>query len=260
MNRIVIFFMIIAVVVSSLVFYFHVKLFYKMQQNEDKVAFAERILKETQEAKVFIEKNLMEKESVVSGSKLELDTEKTKSVEISKKLSDKVNELLVVKDELRKTRKELERYIKESDEDKANKEKLIAENEGLKKQVEGVEARIEKLKTAGSDSSDMPAISKPREQDSETDSSQEPVSKKQQGKILMINKDYNFILVDLGLVDGLNQSQILSVIREDTSIADVRIEKVYEKMASAVVMSGTVGIDGLLEGDVVIRQELVVSS
>ena len=112
MNRIVIFFMIIAVVVSSLVFYFHVKLFYKMQQNEDKVAFAERILKETQEAKVFIEKNLMEKESVVSGSKLELDTEKTKSVEISKKLSDKVNELLVVKDELRKTRKELERYIK----------------------------------------------------------------------------------------------------------------------------------------------------
>ena len=106
----------------------------------------------------------------------------------------------------------------------------------------------------------MPAISMPREQVSETVSSQEPVSKKQQGKILMINKDYNFILVDLGLVDGLNQSQILSVIREDTSIADVRIENVYEKMASAVVMSGTVGIDGLLEGDVVIRQELVVSS
>lgn len=54
-----------------------------------------------------------------------------------------------------------------------------------------------------------------------------------EGKILVINKDYNFAVINLGLKNGLAAGDVFSVYRGGKYIGDVKVEKLHESMAAA---------------------------
>ena len=73
-----------------------------------------------------------------------------------------------------------------------------------------------------------------------------------EGKILVVNKDYNFIVINVGSKDGVAINDTFSVFHNDKYIGDVKVNKVHDSMAAAdFVTSGLQ--DMISENDKVVR-------
>lgn len=71
------------------------------------------------------------------------------------------------------------------------------------------------------------------------------------GKILVVNKEYNFAVVDLGKKDGVAVDSIFSVYHNNSYVGDIKVEKVQETMSAAGFVSAAIK-DRINEGDTVI--------
>lgn len=74
-----------------------------------------------------------------------------------------------------------------------------------------------------------------------------------EGKVLVVNKDYNFIVINLGNKDGINLGDVFSVYHGNKFIGDVKVEKLHEAMAAAGFMTAETK-DKVGEGDKVISK------
>ena len=72
-----------------------------------------------------------------------------------------------------------------------------------------------------------------------------------EGKVLVVNKDYNFAVINLGSKDGVNIGQVFSVLHNDNFIGDIKIEKVHDSMSAAGFLSADIK-DNINEGDKVV--------
>ena len=54
-----------------------------------------------------------------------------------------------------------------------------------------------------------------------------------EGKVLVINKDYNFAVINLGSKDGVAIGEIFSVYHSNKKIGDIKVEKIHDSMAAA---------------------------
>lgn len=79
------------------------------------------------------------------------------------------------------------------------------------------------------------------------------VSAELEGKILVVNKDYNFVVINLGSKDGINIANEFSVYHDTKYIGDVKVEKVHESMAAADFISADMK-GKISEGDKVVRK------
>jgi len=73
------------------------------------------------------------------------------------------------------------------------------------------------------------------------------------GKVLVLNKEYNFAVINLGSADGVNIGDIFSVYHNNNYIGDVKIEKVHDSMSAAGFASTAIK-DSISEGDKVTQQ------
>jgi len=74
-----------------------------------------------------------------------------------------------------------------------------------------------------------------------------------EGKVLVVNKDYNFIVMNLGSKDGVRVGDIFSIYRNNKNIGDVRVEKIHDSMAAADFLIKDMK-DQVREGDVVVEK------
>jgi len=56
------------------------------------------------------------------------------------------------------------------------------------------------------------------------------------GKVLALDKEHNFVVIDLGSESNLELGDILSVYRNEQFIAKVQIEKIEEKTSATVIL------------------------
>ncbi len=56
------------------------------------------------------------------------------------------------------------------------------------------------------------------------------------GNVLLVNRQYNFIVISLGSRQGLNLDNILTVQHNGTEIAKARVEKLYDDYAAAYIV------------------------
>lgn len=56
------------------------------------------------------------------------------------------------------------------------------------------------------------------------------------GNVLLVNRQYNFIVINLGSRQGLNLDNILAVQHNGTEIAKVRVEKLYDDYSAAYIV------------------------
>jgi vacuolar-type H+-ATPase subunit I/STV1 len=73
----------------------------------------------------------------------------------------------------------------------------------------------------------------------------------QEGKVLVVNKDYNFAVISLGSEDGVSIGNVFSVYRNNKYVGDVKVEKVHDSMAAAAFTSPDLK-EKVLEGDKVL--------
>lgn len=74
-----------------------------------------------------------------------------------------------------------------------------------------------------------------------------------EGKILVVNRDYNFAVINLGSKDGVDTGNIFSVYHNNKYIGDIKIEKVHDSMAAADFVSSQMK-DKVNEGDKVVQK------
>lgn len=74
-----------------------------------------------------------------------------------------------------------------------------------------------------------------------------------EGKVLVVNKDYNFVVINLGSKDGVGVGDIFSLYHNEKQIGDVKVEKIHEAMSAADFISASTK-DLVTEGDRVVQK------
>ena len=58
-----------------------------------------------------------------------------------------------------------------------------------------------------------------------------------EGKVLVVNREFNFVVVNLGSKSGTKVGNRLTVFRGDKTLGTAQVEKLYENMAAATIMT-----------------------
>jgi len=69
------------------------------------------------------------------------------------------------------------------------------------------------------------------------------------GKVLVVNREFQFVVVDLGKKDGIRVGDEFRIYQDSEGIAKVQVEKVYETMATATILVGS-DLDAIAEDNI----------
>jgi TolA-binding protein len=75
-----------------------------------------------------------------------------------------------------------------------------------------------------------------------------PAAIKLEGRVLVVNKDYNFAVINLGNKDGVTSGAVFSVFHNNKEAGQVKVEKVHDAMSAAGFASPEMK-DRVFEGD-----------
>jgi hypothetical protein len=56
------------------------------------------------------------------------------------------------------------------------------------------------------------------------------------GKVLTVNRKFNFVVINQGLQEGLKMGDKLKVLKQGNEVATVQIEKLYDKFSAATLV------------------------
>ena len=82
---------------------------------------------------------------------------------------------------------------------------------------------------------------------------EEAITSYLEGKILVVNKDYNFVVINLGSKDGVNAGDAFALYHNNKYIGDIKVEKIHESMSAADFTSASIK-DVVSEGDRVVQK------
>jgi len=181
---------------------------------------------------------LQEAKAQITALGKDLEQEKSARLEASNKLEQFKADL-----EQQKTlRKNIENSL---DRAHADGNKLNEEIKIIKQQKEELEAKIKDLETGASEVQLGKVVvnSEPAAADLQGKNPPVPlkagkksevaVAKNLEGKVMVVNKEYNFVVINLGSKDGINTGDLFSVYHGGKIVGEVKVEKVHESMSAA---------------------------
>lgn len=217
-----------------------------------KRVFAEQQLEEALKAKTELEKEkteLTEAKSQLEAKKQELEGQVTSLTTQAQQLS---NDLASEKRASAAARDELTAARRQADEAKGRleserREKLAMADElarakqdakriqddltQLRQAKEALERRVKEMMASGA-TSDTIVVTPP--------SAGAPAAPSaggaSEGSVLVVNREFNFIVVNLGSRDGIKAGQFLQVWRAGKPLGQVQVERVYENMSAANIL------------------------
>ena len=116
-------------------------------------------------------------------------------------------------------------------------------------QAQGVELGTIVVGPEGSSVSGQAASSLSVEQPKE-----KAVTSSLEGKVLVVNKDYNFAVINLGSKDGVNAGDVFSLYHNNKYIGDIKVEKIHESMSAADFITSASTKGAVSEGDRVVQK------
>ncbi len=145
----------------------------------------------------------------------------------------------------RRAKDELAQNLAEKEKDV---ERLNSSLEGSKREVEGLTASIDKLKEENKViQEELAQIRFAKEQLEEN--MQELVAGgvglkpvvvrpkgEIEGQVLVVNKEFNFVVTNLGRRSTIEPGMILTIVRNSNTIGKIKVEDVYDNMSSAVIL------------------------
>lgn len=239
----------------------------KLEEINTKQRITEAKVKESERFIADLQQKLQDAKSQIDALTNDMQQEKSARQEALAK-----SELLRTDLEQQKTlRSDLERKLTQAQDEvrktQAQLSVLQSQKEILESKVKEIEAKgqgveLGKIVVSPEQTANEPKRAKAKEskKKKKTKSTVQPAKENilpsvqgLEGKVLVVNKDYNFVVIGLGSKDGLALGDIFSVYHNNKYIGDVRIEKVHDSMAAA----GFVEIDikdKISEGDKVIQK------
>lgn len=77
-----------------------------------------------------------------------------------------------------------------------------------------------------------------------------PSGAEAKGKIMIIDREYDFVIISLGKRDGVVMNQEFQVVRGDQTLGRIKVEQVHDELSAAAILPDS-RKDDIREGDVV---------
>ncbi len=175
-------------------------------------------------------------------SAIEKSKEELSSLKASKAKAEA--ELKVAKDTLHSVQEQLAAI------EKAKESSLQKPKEEAKQESKPQDVQLEKIVVASSGSSRAATAASPQIQSApEQASTQTPV----EGKVLVVNKEYDFVVVSIGQKDNIAVSDALEVFRNNKKLGEMKVEEVRDTMSVATPNNKDI-IRQIKEDDRVVRK------
>lgn len=184
----------------------------KLQDYENKISQINNELGSERQAK---ESALSEVSSIREASE---SVRKDKAA-LEKQLSSAQEELYSIRNQLtslEEVKKELEQRLEPKA--KGAESKAVVEPDVKAGKVKAEEVQLEKIVVAPNTQEAPAALS---------------ASAPLEGKVLVVNREYDFIVINLGQKDGVNLGDAFEVLRKDKSLGQAKVEEVRDTMSVA---------------------------
>ncbi|MFC1621002.1 hypothetical protein ACFL2G_01740 [Candidatus Omnitrophota bacterium] len=209
---------------------------------EDKLAVTlkdkrqlEKEIDSNKKAKEETETKMAELQTKIDGFTELIEAEKDKAEAMTKDLAVKKKEVEGLKDDLEKERKEKLSISKKLEGLEFDYEKAKASLTRLKSEKTRLEDKISDLKES---SVDLDKIVVSPSTVTSSSARVESGKKVLKGAVLVVNKEYSFVVTDLGQDNGIEKGMKFEV-RDGTELLGVaEINKVYDTMSSATILPG----------------------
>lgn len=223
------------------------------QKEKNSRAVTEKVLDETKQAKDQLQKELDEQKKLKSELELQVTDLKGKVTS----LQDQAETLAAQIADERKAKEDalaqLSERTKEVEDIRTNFESAKKEHLSLQGQYDKINKEYEtlqqQLKTVKAANDNLTKQLQDLEANKEVELDKIVVTPgaEAEGKVLVVNKEFNFIVVSAGNNKGLRPGVVLNIFRDGKFVAKVQVEKVYETMSAANIMPN--GGD-IREGDI----------
>jgi len=212
----------------------------KLEESKNTISGMEDKLKEAQTQidtlTHDLEKGKTDREEVLSQIeqlKTELDQQKELRLNLENKLTQAQEEV-----------NKMQSRLTELDSKKAELESKVQD---LQEQVQKVE--LGKIVVGSEGTPANPAsTAEPEPAQAPNKSETGPSASNMEGKILVVNRDYNFAVFNLGTKDNVNVDDIFSVYQDNKYLGDIKVSKVHDSMSAADFVSTDIK-DKVREGD-----------
>lgn len=161
-------------------------------------------------------------------------------------LTDRLaSELIVVHDKLGITRKTLEHVTQQMNKFREEKETLLSDVRQRDQTIHemGVELAQLKMKIKHVDLGKVILGSKrgdKRKTARKTRLAKTPVAKKGEwGEVLAFNKEFNFVIVNLGSENGIEEGMTLQLFQDGKATSDLRVDMVDDTICAAAILAET---------------------
>jgi myosin heavy subunit len=242
------------------------------QQEHNKSLSLQTQLEDAQSKQRMAESRLDESKKMISELQGKLQDSQTQIETLNsdmQKEKDVKQEALALVEQLKsdlenqkEMRAALEKKVAQAQEEIGRVQAQVKELEGRRKELED---KLKELASAPKAPETKPAgvelgkivvgpETKPEVPEEQTAAPEEETSastKSLSGKILVINKDYNFAVTNLGSKDGIVIGDVFSVYHKNRYVGDIKVEKVHDVMSAAGFVTANIK-NKISEGDKVI--------
>ena len=180
-------------------------------------------------------------------SEVEAEKEKSKSALLD--LTEKEDAIKELQEDIEKEKKEKLVISKKLEDLEFDYTKAASDISRLKKEKKELEKRFSDLKERSVDLDRI--VVKPDERPA-TRKVAAPVKELLRGRVLVVNKEYSFIVSDLGKDDDVKKGMVFEVKDVRESLGRAEVDKVYDTMSSATVLPGS-KISRMKKGDLIIE-------
>ncbi len=209
---------------------------------------------ELQQSKTRVEDDLIRVRKDLAQSQDELVSAIEKQEALSRAVEDREKEIGRIS-------RDLEQAHSESKQAAAQLTEAQSERETLKLQLADLERAKTDLESKLTDLTNRPTV----ELDKVTVNGDEPVSSVSpspfvpmattgaggpNGQVVVVNREYDFIVMNLGKNHGLSVGQEFQVVRDNQILGRVKVEKVYDELSAAAILPESQK-DSIQEGDTV---------
>lgn len=179
-----------------------------------------------------------------------------------KQTADQLAQEVAAKAELAKSiderQREVDRIGRDLEQVRSERSVLSEQLAGLKREQDGLRAQLGELQQAKHDLeakvlelSERPTVELDKvvvAPSTDTPPSGETTASTTQGQVVVVNREFDFVVVSLGKKQGLVVGQEFQIVRGQQVLGRVKVEKVYDELSAAAILPDS-NKDAIREGD-----------
>jgi prefoldin subunit 5 len=207
----------------------------------------QRQINETRAAKLALETELTHAQAEAEEVAQQLSQERQAKEVLAKSVDDRQREVdRLGKDleQLRAERQNLQQQLAELNQQQETWKNQLAELEKVKGQLE-----TKVLELSGQPTVELDKVVVNSMESLSADKAVTPASGRE-GQVIVVNREYDFIVMNLGKNNGLEIGQQFQIVRGEEVLGWVKVEKVYDELAAAAILPQS-NKEQIREGDVV---------